>query len=68
MCSGNKVIKNIFSLFMCVLPSSLALYGEMEGGASHVLMEEKEPRKAVSGSTPHLLLTPDRPRLGLKVI
>lgn len=42
MCSGNKVIKNIFSLFMCVVPSGLVLYGEMEEGASRVHMEEKE--------------------------
>lgn len=35
MCRGNKVIKNIFLLFIYVLSSGLALYGEIGGGANY---------------------------------
>lgn len=49
MCSGNKVIKNIFSLFICVLSSGLALYGEVGQGANYVLMGRKGPREVALG-------------------
>lgn len=50
MCSGNKVIKNIFPpLFICVLSSGFDLYGEIGGGANYVLMGGKEPREVALG-------------------
>lgn len=49
MCSGNKVIKNIFSLFIYVLSSGLALYGEIERRANYVLMGGKGSRKVALG-------------------